>query len=579
MGNFHPTGKTTYDAVRHDVPMRRWTVLAQDPQVAGKGGVALTTTVSIAAERLERGPKGHRVHVIDYDASADTFYRARATRITDDPYTKVTDVEKLVRDPHFHQQNAYAITMATLKVFESALGRQVAWGFAEPSHQIKVAPHAFADANAYYSRESESLNFGYFPDSRGKTIYTCLSHDIVVHETTHALLDGLRPRYLLPSSTDQAGFHEGFADIIALLSVFRCKEIIERLIAPLADRSGRIPTARLKASALGGTALFALAEQMGAAMTGVPTEALRRSLRIKPNPNHYTSAAFDEAHDRGELLVAIVMGAFVRIWETRLAPLAKGNPTGVSPILVIAEGASAAGQLLRILIRAIDYLPPADLTYPDYLSAVLTADLQLYPDDDKYDYRTALRDAFESYGVQPASRTRSDGVWEPPDADEFTLTGTHLEQMQRDPTAVFRFIWENKAALGIERNAFTRVTSVRPVVRVSNDQSILRETVVEYIQQLNVYSSELAALGIKKPEGMPGNRLISLYGGGTLVFSEYGLLKFHIGTGVKSASQTSRLQSLWERGYFAAKSSGRSDIANLHRDRVLRPIAPAREAW
>src|SRR3546814_3368977 len=98
--------------------------------------------------------------------------------------------------------------MATLKVFESALGRQVAWGFAEPSHQIKVAPHAFADANAYYSRESESLNFGYFPDSGGKTIYNCLSHDIVVHETTNARLDGLRPRYLLPSYTDQAGKSE-----------------------------------------------------------------------------------------------------------------------------------------------------------------------------------------------------------------------------------------------------------------------------------------------------------------------------------------------------------------------------------
>ena len=69
--------------------------------------------------------------------------------------------------------------------------------------------------------------------------------------------------------------------------------------------------------------------------------------------------------------------------------------------------------------------------------------------------------------------------------------------MQSDPTDVFRFIWENKAALGIERNAFTRVTSVRPVVRVSNDQCILRETVVEYVQQLNVYSNELSALGIE----------------------------------------------------------------------------------
>ena len=60
--------------------------------------------------------------------------------------------------------------------------------------------------------------FGYSaPD--GHT-YFCLSHDIVVHETTHALLDGLRDSFIEPSSPDQAAFHEGFADIVALLSVF-----------------------------------------------------------------------------------------------------------------------------------------------------------------------------------------------------------------------------------------------------------------------------------------------------------------------------------------------------------------------
>lgn len=574
-----PTGKTTYDVVRHDVPMRPWTILAQDPLVRGAGGSALTTTVSVVAERLERGPKGHRVHVVDYDASADTFYRARPTRIEEDPYAKVTDIEKLVRDPYFHQQNVYAITMATLRTFESALGRPVAWGFEAPSHQIKVAPHAFADANAFYSRESESLNFGYFPDTEQRMTYTCLSHDIVVHEATHALLDGLRPRYLLPSSTDQAGFHEGFSDIIALLSVFRSKEIIERLLEPLADTSGRIPLSNLTAKAFGGTALGRLAEQMGVAMTGVPTDALRESLKIKPNINHYSSALFEEEHDRGELLVAIVIGAFLQMWETRLAPLKEGGPSGISRVVVTEEGVSASKHLLKILIRAIDYLPPVDLTFPDYLSALLTADLQLYPDDDKYAYREVLQTAFRRYGVLPASRSRSDGVWDPPNAAEFTLRGTHLARMQSDPTEVFRFIWENKAALGIERNAFTRVTSVRPVLRISNDQSILRETVVEYVQQLNVYSNELGALGIRKPEGMRGNRMIRLYGGGTLVFGEYGLLKFHIGTGVKSEKQSQRLQSLWERGYFAAKKSTSARIAALHRDRVLRPVAPVKEGW
>ena len=256
-----------------------------------------------------------------------------------------------------------------------------------------------------------------------------------------------------------------------------------------------------------------------------------------------------------------------------------GDPAGISATVVADEGTAAAKHLLRILIRAIDYLPPVDMTFPDFLSALLTADLQLYPDDEKYAYRDVLMRSFKNFGIQPASRARYDGVWEPPCAEEFTLAGTHFERMQREPLEVFRFVWENKNALGIEPSAFTRVTSVRPVVRISNDQTILRETVVEYIQQLNVYSSELTSLGIRRPEGMPTNLLVRLYGGGTLIFSEYGLLKFHIGTGVKSEKQSIRLQHLWERGAFAKQASARGRIASLHRDRVLRPLSTTREAW
>src|SRR5690606_27265908 len=116
---------------------------------------------------------------------------------------------------------------------------------------------------------------------------------------------------------------------------------------------------------------------------------------------------------------------------------------------------TAARQLLRIVIRAIDYLPPIDMTFPDYVSALLTADLQLYPDDSKYGYRDALRSAFAAFGIQPASHQRSDGAWEPPQASTFTLQGTHFERMQRDPDEVYRFIWENRDALRVEPKAFT----------------------------------------------------------------------------------------------------------------------------
>ena len=68
--------------------------------------------------------------------------------------------------------------------------------------------------------------FGYFAGTNDETICSCLSHDVVAHETTHALVDGLRERYTDPSSPDQAAFHEGFADIVAILSIFSLPEVV-----------------------------------------------------------------------------------------------------------------------------------------------------------------------------------------------------------------------------------------------------------------------------------------------------------------------------------------------------------------
>ena len=186
--------------------------------------------------------------------------------------------------------------------------------------------------------------------------------------------------------------------------------------------------------------------------------------------------------------------------------------------------------------------------------------------------------SFASFGIEPANRERADGAWDPPCDAGFSMSGTHFERMQRDPTEVFRFIWENRDSLRIESDAFTRVTSVRPVVRVSNDRVILRETVVEYVQTLKVWASELAGLGIEKPQDMRGTRLVTLYGGGSLIFDEYGRLKFHIGTGVRSSRQSGRLHSLWERGYFQSTDAS-ARIARMHRDRVLRPVQALQEGW
>ena len=122
---------------------------------------------------------------------------------------------------------------------------------------------------------------------------------------------------------------------------------------------------------------------------------------------------------------------------------------------VVEEGSEAAGHLLTMSIRALDYSPPTDLQFCDYLSAFLTADMELVPDDSKYGYRDAVRQSFAAYGMKPESKAAG-GVWERPEG-ELMYDRTHFEPMQRDPDEIFRFIWENRRTLGLYEEAYSFV--------------------------------------------------------------------------------------------------------------------------
>ena len=105
---------------------------------------------------------------------------------------------------------------ACLEFYEEpwALGRPVPWGF--DGNRLIVVPHAGFGENAFYDQHSKSLQFYYFGDQQSPG-YTCLSHDIIAHETGHAILDGIRPMYNQLSSVQTAAFHEFIGDLTAIL--------------------------------------------------------------------------------------------------------------------------------------------------------------------------------------------------------------------------------------------------------------------------------------------------------------------------------------------------------------------------
>lgn len=217
-------------------PLRVFTL---DPSVSSRtGGVA---TVEVPYEDLEPGPVG-TLFQIEPDGAPKPLTAAPLD--LDHRYILLRDgLSPSPADGQFHLQMVYAVCSLTYNAFRRALGRDIAWASGVPAGKsgalrLRVRPFAFLERNAYYDRDANGLSFGYFrarKEPAGHTvpaglIFASLSHDIIAHETSHALLDGLRSQFYDPIQPDVLGFHEGFADLIAYFLHFTYPDVVEQAI-------------------------------------------------------------------------------------------------------------------------------------------------------------------------------------------------------------------------------------------------------------------------------------------------------------------------------------------------------------
>ena len=405
---------------------RRLRVFAFDPGVRAQLdtlSISELTLEVVWEDGLDKGPVGEYLEVVDYDPASGAFY---APVNLNDPYLLAQDgLAPAEGGPQFHQQMVYAVAMNTIDHFERALGRVALWAHRvkrdEEGRAIKdiyvprlrIYPHALREANAYYSPRKKALLFGYFPtlglgpgQVPGGMVFTCLSYDVVAHETTHALLDGLHPSFNEATNPDVHALHEGFADIVALFQRFAHPEILEHQIA---RTHGDLERQNM---------LGELAQQFGlalgmrgslrSALGGINPENGRWELH-EPNPMKLRQA--HEPHARGGILLAAVFSAFLAIYKARSADLLRiaTGGTGVMregeihPDLVrrlAQEAASAADTVLTMCIRGLDYCPPVDIDFGTYLRGVVTADAEVVPEE-KYNNRVAFIEAFRQWGIYP----------------------------------------------------------------------------------------------------------------------------------------------------------------------------------
>ena len=556
-------GEAKLPARDPDHPLyRSLRIFTRDPTASSlEGAIA---TLKIPYEPLaDRGPKGLLFHIVEREAER------RGTEVNlDDPKILMSSgLDPSPANPQFHQQMLYAICTSVYSAFRIALGRHVIWGFegggcGEDQMALRIVPHVAGMRNAFYDHDAGEIQFGYYKAtkedvSRGYLpgrYYTCVSHDIVAHEVTHALLDGLRAHFMQPTSIEVLAFHEAFADLVAIFQHFSYDEMLR---AAIRESRGRIQGASLLTDL---ASEFGHTNKLGGPLRSVGAPKSRIEVRTHEQPVTTYDPNTQDRYALGSVLVSAVFEAFTTVFRrktARLVRLATGG-SGVLPpgelhidlIDALAQHASSlASQFLRICIRAIDYCPPVDIRFGEYLRAMITADFNLVPDD-PYAYREALVDAFRMRSIFPDSvehLSQDELRWRAPNRklDPIAKLDFGSLQFSGDPQnpASTQELYRQASVLGdyvtrphiMDEFGLTppgagvvdlpRIESIRSSRRAGPDGQVLFDLVAEVVQRQTI-----------RRDG----RLFDFYGGSTIIIDPFGQIRYVIS---KSLRHPKRLES------------------------------------
>lgn len=538
------------------------------------------TVLQVPYEPLDPGPSGALLVVDDIDTTTQRAYPGvdldnRAVLLQQGRPPSPGDI-------FFHQQMVYAVCSEVIARFTLALGRDPSWGFARRDDgerdRLRIRPHYAEDANAYYDPGSGELRFGYFAAGakpgpgmlpRG-VIYTCLAHDIIAHEMSHALLDGMRSQFATPTNPDVFAFHEAFADLVAILQHFTQRDSVR-----LALRCG--------GGAFGDSTIFSVAEQFGRANALGP--ALRIALGRGSDMRKY--GHYDDPHDLGMVLVAAVLDAFQTIFERRVGKLKSIYRLSNMPRdnlhpdfcdLLAEEATRVAGQFLSLCIRAIDYCPPVDITFGEYLRALITADRDLV-EDDPWHYREALISAFGRRDIFPSDvgdLSESSLLWRPPliplpKIPELDMSHLHFGvepgvsadagQLRRQANALANLVTTPKymGEFGLTPAAglLPSIESIRAIRRVGPDRQIRFGLVAEVLQRWSTTVN---------------GGTVRMLGGSTIILGGEGEIRFIIRKAVDDFRRAERQAA------FAATRQGMAQLAAVATGGVYLRIHKRRHA-
>jgi hypothetical protein len=492
-----PTGPGSYRR------RARAKVYLKDPLALSKRGhFPIGEAIVSGDTSIAPGPTSSRFVVVDYDASADRVYAPTRWQERVEHWSRgqgeyLYDFAAQQGTRQEAQINAWATAVDTLQLFEDehVFGREVPWAF--DGSRLRILPQAMYDANAFYSRQTKALHFGYFAGRKNQPIKTALSHDIVVHETSHAILDGLRPSYLESVHPDAAGFHEYVGDAAAMLSLFRQRDFLRQLVMlPVKTRSFF-------------NLVTELAPQVGEGLYG---QADRAALRSARNTLTYRQVAHEtDPHIRGQVLSGLAFEVLDGVFHARLER-ALGGERGEGRQELFRALMTAARHTMRMLLRPIDLLPPGNITFVEYISVVLAVDRRFFPED-ALGYRRIVERTARARGLHP-SQHDYDFETESELPANNRLRERDIAMIRSSRVGAYRFLDANRKNFRIPANRDFRVVGVGTNRRALGiGMRAVPETIVQYLWE------ERIAL----PRDVRTTALdhIVMRAGGTVVVDEY----------------------------------------------------------
>lgn len=429
---------------------------------------------------VQGGPVGTDLAVFDYDRERD--------RVLPSALPDGTGVfpDYPVDDPRFHQLNAYAIAARAIDLVEFELGRLLEWGF--EANRLILLPHAGYLANAFYEEDTHSLQFYSFRLFDGSVYHTSLVHDVVAHETGHALLDAVRDRFTEGNHRETAAIHEAVGDLSAVFAAFSHQVVREQFLASAG------PTLR------GPNLVASIAEDFQTSADGA---LALRDLATVVDPAVLRNTT--DPHVLSLQLSGAVWEALIRMYEVNKREL---DP---EPAFKLARTA-----LQRMFVRAFDYLPPADVTFLEFAAAMYRADRFANPTDD-LGFRQIIATAFADRGLIGSAADIAD---ESDAQDPWPDLPPSWPRLTRAEAYVF--LDQNRKRLALSTQARYRDFVVRDLQVVSRppDHVAIEAVVLTYEYPVDV---ELDP----RTFGSLGGYWLPIWGGGTLVFDFEGRLRHH----------------------------------------------------